>query len=120
MAFGDEPRTFELNEDEAQAIRYAFAVYTGTYSWISPQRKPDTKLTVKNSDAMAELLEVLANTPDSAEKSLHAHIPQLQSSYEQSFDLDWENKYEQTAYMIDEDAKTAHALISDLLSQLGF
>jgi hypothetical protein len=119
MAFGDEKRTFDINEDQAQAIRYALAVHNGTYSWISPKAKLDTQLEIKNAAELKKLLETLANTPDSAAMPTH-RITQLQSAYEQSFDLDWQDKREQAAYMIDEDAKAAHALIPDLLGQLGF
>jgi hypothetical protein len=119
MAFGDEKRTFGITEDEAQAIRYAHAIADGTYNWTFPKAKLDTSLTLKDSAALKELLDILANTPDSSDLPPHK-ITHLQSIYEQTFDLDWEDKREQVANMIDEDAKAAHNLIGELLSQLGF
>ena len=119
LAFGDEKRTFDINEDQAQAIRYAHAIADGSYSWTFPKAKLDTNLTLKNSATLKELLEILADTPDSSDLPPHK-ITHLQSIYEQTFDLDWEDKREQVANMIDEDAKEAHNLIGELLSQLGF
>jgi hypothetical protein len=116
MAFGDEKRSFDITEEQAQAIRYALAVANGTYSWPEPLL---TSLAVKDSSAMMELLEALRDAPESSKLPPHK-ITHLQGPYGQSFDLDWEDEREQVAYMIDEDAKTAHDLIGDLLSQLGF
>lgn len=118
LAFGDKPRTFDLTEDEAQAVRYALAVASGTYSWIFPKAKLDTTIKVKDKTAMMELLVALRDAPDSSDLPPHK-ITSLQSSYEQSFDLDWEDKREQTAYFIDEDAKECRLLVNSLLGQLG-
>jgi hypothetical protein len=119
LAFGDEPRTFELSEDEAQALRYALAVADGSYGWIFPKAKPEEKLSVKDSDTMLELLEALRDAPDSASLPPHK-IDHLQSSYQRSFDLNWEDKREQVIYFIDEDAKETKSLIDNLLGNLGF
>jgi hypothetical protein len=119
MAFGKGKRTFEVNEDQAQAIRYALAVANGMYSWSFPKAKLDTTITLKDSAAMLEFLEALRDAPGSKDLPPHK-ITSLQGSYERSFELDWEDKQEQLAYMIDEDAKAAHELIEDLLGELGF
>lgn len=118
MAFGDHPRTFDLDDDEAQAIRYAIAVFNGSNTWPKPSPS-DNKLTVKDSETMLKLLEMLKAAPDSADMPAK-DIGQLQAAYERDFTLDWENKREQTAYFIDEDAKEAKRLIGNLLGNLGF
>lgn len=118
LAFGEEPKTIELNEDETQAVRYALAVAFNNYSWPSP-KDSDSKLFLKNNEALLELLEYLQDTPDSADMAAE-HITKLQESYDRDFNLDWPDPREQTAYLIDEDATAAHALIGELLSKLGF
>jgi len=118
LAWGDdEPRTFEISEDQAQAVRYAVAVAQNTYDWPAPKHD-DTKLIVGKAN-FQQLLEFLKAAPESADLPAET-ITRLQAAYEDSFKLDWENKREQVAYMIDEDAKEAKNLIKDLLSTLGF
>ena len=116
LAFGDTPRTFEIFEDEAQAVRYALAVAQNTLSW-SASKETDTKLQVANSDEFRILLEALRDAPDSSKLPAEA-ITKLQKSYARTFDLDWADKREQTAYFIDEDAKEARSLIRNLLGEL--
>lgn len=118
LAFGDRPRTFKLNDDEAQAIRYAVAVFHGKNTWPMPS-SDDNKLTIKDSETMLKLLEMLKAAPDSADLPAET-ITQLQTAYGRDFALDWEDKREQTAYFIDEDAKEAKRLIGDMLGDLGF
>jgi hypothetical protein len=118
LAWGDGPRTFDLDDDQAQALRYAYAVTSGSYDW-QPPRDDDRKLVIADAMAFKRLLETLQAAPDSADQPATA-ITKLQAAYQGSFDLDWEDKREQTAYLIDEDAKEAKNLIKELLSRLGF
>lgn len=119
MAWGEDgPRTFEITEDQAQAVRYALAMAHNTYDWPAP-KADDTKLVVPGKANFQQLLEYLRDAPDSSDLPAET-ITRLQAAYEGSFNLDWEDKREQTAYMIDEDAKEAKNLINDLLSALGF
>jgi hypothetical protein len=69
--------------------------------------------------AMMELLKALRDAPDSSDLPPHK-ITTLQSPYEQSFELDWDDRREQVAYLIDEDSKECHLLIDNLLGDLGF
>jgi hypothetical protein len=119
LAWGeDKPHTFEITEDQAQAVRYAYAWRNNTFDWPIP-KPDDTKLIVANMATFKTLLENLRDCPDSS--SLPAEdITMLQAAYAGTFNLDWEDKREQTAYMIDEDAKEARNLIKDLLGTLGF
>lgn len=119
MAFGEEPRIFQISEDEAQAMRYATAVARNAFTWAATKKVDDTKLKIADTDELIMLLEALRDAPDSSGLPAEA-ITKLQGAYERTFNLDWENKREQTAYFIDEDAKEAKLLLDNLLSSLGF
>jgi hypothetical protein len=117
LAMGDEEATAELTDDEAQALRYALAVSSGKYTWPKSSN-PDKNIKIPNIEAMKKLLDALFNAPESA--SLEADkLAKLFGAYNESFDLDWEDKREQANYMIDEDAKAAHELGNSIIQRLG-
>ena len=118
LAFGSGPRTFELNDDEAQAVRYALAAASAKYDWPAPHAD-DCTLTIPNHQKLKSLLEILHDAPDSADLPAAA-LARLQAAYERTYNLDWDDKHEQTAYLIDGDAKEARRLIDNLLENLGF
>ena len=118
LAFGSDPHVFELSEDEAQAVRYALAVASNKYTWPAPHAD-DRTLTIPNHQRLKSLLEILRDAPNSVD--LPAGIfTRLQAAYESTYDLDWDDKREQVAHLIDQDAKEARLLIDNLLGNLGF
>ena len=118
LAFGSDPHVFELSDDEAQAVRYALAVASNKYTWPAPHAD-DRTLTIPNHQRLKSLLEILRDAPNSVD--LPAGIfTRLQAAYESTYDLDWDDKREQVAHLIDQDAKEARLLIDNLLGNLGF
>lgn len=117
LALGDSPLELSLNEDEAQALRYALALDTEKFDF-SKVRLQD-KITVNDAEALHHLLSVLSALPRS--DGLRPEVlEQLRRGYEAHYDLNWEDKDEQVKSMIDDDVDNARELSRTILGDLGF
>jgi hypothetical protein len=117
LAMGDEEVIADLNEDEAQAVRYAQAVTTRAYTWTAIKDLPKN-IKVANIDEMKVLLSALFSAPKASDLPSDG-LEKVIVTYQRSFDLDWEDKREQAIYMIDEDAELAHSVGNTIIQQLG-
>ena len=116
LALGDEPLDLQLDDDEAQALRYALAVARGAPDFS--RVKLENAVKVDGAQALTDLLAALAAAPDS--KGAAALLPLLRLGYEAHYELDWGDNDLQVASMVDDDAEAAHRLAGDILGNLGF
>jgi len=116
LALGDEPLDLQLDDDEAEALRYALAVARGVPDFSKV--KLENAVKVDGAQTLADLLAALIKAPDS--KGAVAYLPLLRRGYEAHYELDQEDKDEQVRSMVDDDAQAARDLARDILGNLGF
>lgn len=118
FAMGDEPLTYDLDDEELQAMRYALSVAKTSFTW-PPAKDSDKALKITDATALRLLLEALMKVPESKDLDTAAKT-KLGVAYARDFELDWEDKATQIEFFIDEDAENAHQLADNLLGELGF
>lgn len=118
FATGGEPVEMPLDDEQAQAVRYAMAAASKKWSWPDP-KPSDSSLAAPDVPTLRELLTVLFNAPGSKDLADDL-VEKLSASYGRDVELDWEDKAEQVRSMIDDDAENARRLGRDVLEELGF